>query len=104
MSQSLEIEWIKHANFWAKEHSNGSMQRSGYLLQSMATVPSSEEAPAVADEIDVPPFRVCKHALMLVLGIGSTRGATFATHTGMNTFPVHGRKGKSWKQGRKEEG
>jgi hypothetical protein len=44
--RSLEIEWIKHANFWSKEHSSDSTRRTGYLLQVMATDTSSDDVPS----------------------------------------------------------
>jgi hypothetical protein len=101
--RSLEIEWIKHANVWAKEHCNSSTKRTGYLLQIMAADPSSDEAPPLAGEANVQPLRACKHALMLVLGIGSSRWASSATHARKDTFPVHGLKGKAGNKGAKKK-
>ena len=92
---SLEIEWIKHANFWNKEQKGKRGTNTGYLLQVMAVNPSIDEAPQLQDEADIQPLRACKHALMLVLGIGSSRWGKSAKHAKANTFPVHGLKGKS---------
>jgi hypothetical protein len=93
---SLEIEWIKHANIWAKEHSHASEKHKGYLLQMVATDPSSDEGtPPQRNEAEVEPLRACKHALMLVLGIGKGRWGASARHAKANTFPVHGLTGKS---------
>ena len=94
MRSSLEIEWIKHANFWAKEQSDKSMKSTGYLLQVIATDPNSDEAPLV-NEASVEPFRACKHGVMLILGIGKKRWGASAKHALANTFPVHGLKGKT---------
>jgi hypothetical protein len=89
---SLEIEWIKHANVWAKEHSHASEKGKGYLLQMRAT--SSDQVSPLVDEINVGPLRACKHAMMLVLGIGKSRWGASAKHAAANTFPVHGLTGK----------
>jgi hypothetical protein len=88
---TLEIEWIKDASIWAKEHGHGhaSEKRMGYLLQMKATTGT------LADEIHVEPLRACKHALMLVLGIGKKRWSASAMHAAANTFPVHGLTGKT---------
>jgi predicted DNA-binding antitoxin AbrB/MazE fold protein len=94
MRSSLEIEWIKRANVWAKEHSHSSTKRKGYLLQIKATVPSSDEALPLEDEANVQPLKACKHAMMLILGIGKSRWSASAKHAAANTFPVHGLKGK----------
>jgi hypothetical protein len=92
---SLEIEWIKHANFWNIENNGIQGSNTGYLLQVMAVNPCVDEAPQLQDEADIQPFRACKHALMLVLGIGRYRWGKSAKHAKANTFPVHGLKGKS---------
>jgi hypothetical protein len=91
---SLEIEWIKDANIWAKEHSHASEKGMGYLLQMKATCTSSDQGSPLEDEIQVEPLRACKHAMMLVLGIGKGRWGASAKHAAANTFPVHGLKGK----------
>jgi hypothetical protein len=91
---SLEIEWIKHANFWSNEHTAMLDKRRGYLLQVMAIDPSFVEGLPVLDEAGIQPFRGCKWALMLVLGIGESRWAKSTKHSRSNTFPVHGLKGK----------
>jgi hypothetical protein len=74
MRSSLEIEWIKRANFWNKEQKGKQGTNTGYLLQVMAVNPSIDEAPQLQlqlqDKADIQPLRACKHALMLVLGIG----------------------------------
>jgi hypothetical protein len=88
---SLEIEWIKDANKWAKEHSHSSEKRTGYLLQMMA--PGDEAPPLV--EAYVQPLRACRNALMLVLGIGKSRWGASAKHALANTVPVHGLTGKT---------
>jgi hypothetical protein len=93
---SLEIEWIKDANIWAKEHSHTSEKRMGYLVQMMATYSSSDKvSPLLEDETHIEPLRACKDALMLVLGIGKSRWGASAKHAAANTFPVHGLKGKT---------
>jgi hypothetical protein len=47
---SLEIEWIKHANFWVKEHTGMLDKRRGYLLQAMAIDLSFVEGLPVLDK------------------------------------------------------
>jgi hypothetical protein len=93
---SLEIEWIKRANLWAKDHSHGATKRTSYVLQLKATDPSSSADNSLyVDAAYVQPFRVCKHAMMLILGVGKTRWAASAKHAAANTFPVHGLIGKA---------
>lgn len=103
MRSSLEIEWIKRANDWAKEHSHSSTKRKGYLLQIKATEPSFDEALPLEDEANVQPLKACKHAMMLVLGIGKSRWKASAKHAAANTFPVHGLKGKTGNKNAKKK-
>jgi hypothetical protein len=66
---SLEIEWIKHANFWNKEHTNGKGANTGYLLQVMAVNPLVDEAPQLQDEADIQPFILVSIKLILLVSI-----------------------------------
>jgi hypothetical protein len=92
---SLEIEWIKHANFGSNEHTVMLDKKRDYLPQVMVIDPSFVEGLPVLEKAGVQPFHGCKHALMLVLGISKSQWPKSAKHSKSNTFPVHGLKGKT---------